>query len=48
LHGKDIVELNVSAYRKHLSLVAQESTLPKGTIRENILLGVDADLTTDE
>jgi ATP-binding cassette, subfamily B (MDR/TAP), member 1 len=47
-NGKNIAELNVYAYRKHLSLVAQESTLLKGTIRENILLGVDMDSTTDE
>ena len=39
--------MNVYAYRKHLSLVAQEATLFKGTIRENILLGVDTATTTD-
>jgi ATP-binding cassette, subfamily B (MDR/TAP), member 1 len=40
--------MNVFNYRKHLSLVAQEATLLKGTIRENILLGVDVNTTTDE
>lgn len=40
--------MNVYAYRKSLSLVAQEATLFKGTIRENILLGVDPAATTDE
>lgn len=47
-NGKDIADMNVYAYRKHLSLVAQEATLFKGTIRENILLGVDVASTTDE
>ncbi|KAH8175926.1 ABC transporter transmembrane region domain-containing protein [Sarocladium implicatum] len=47
-NGKDIAEMNVYAYRKHLSLVAQEATLFKGTIRENILLGVDTSTTTDD
>jgi energy-coupling factor transporter ATP-binding protein EcfA2 len=40
--------MNVYAYRKNLSLVAQEATLFKGTIRENIMLGVDPASTTDE
>lgn len=29
-NGKDIKDMNVYAYRKHLSLVAQEATLFKG------------------
>lgn len=36
------------SYRSNLSLVAQEPTLFQGTIRENILLGVDPDKVTDE
>ncbi|KAL2213572.1 P-loop containing nucleoside triphosphate hydrolase protein [Sarocladium strictum] len=47
-NGKDIADMNVYAYRKNLSLVAQEATLFKGTIRENIMLGVDPASTTDE
>ncbi|ODA82879.1 hypothetical protein RJ55_01388 [Drechmeria coniospora] len=47
-NGKDIAEMNVYAYRKHLSLVAQEATLFQGSIRENILLGVDEAAVTDE
>ncbi len=47
-NGRDITEMNVYNYRKHLSLVGQEATLLKGTIRENILLGVDVNITTDE
>ena len=40
-NGKDITEVNVYEYRRMLSLVAQEANLFHGTIRENILLGVD-------
>ncbi|KAM4054808.1 ABC transporter [Hirsutella rhossiliensis] len=46
-NGKDITEVNLHAYRGHLSLVAQEPTLFQGTIRENILLGVDETTVTD-
>lgn len=34
-------------YRKYFSLVAQEATLFQGTLRENILLGVDPTSITD-
>jgi ATP-binding cassette, subfamily B (MDR/TAP), member 1 len=47
-NGKDIMDLNVYEYRKNLSLVAQEATLFQGTIRENVLLGVEPDSVTDE
>ncbi|KAM0739487.1 hypothetical protein ACQRIT_007224 [Beauveria bassiana] len=47
-NGQDIAESNVYKYRQHLSLVAQEATLFRGTIRENILLGVDETTVTDE
>jgi ABC-type multidrug transport system fused ATPase/permease subunit len=47
-NGKDISEMNVYEYRKLLSLVAQEPSLFHGTIRENILLGVDPASVTDE
>lgn len=46
--GEDIASKNVYAYRNHLSLVAQESSLMQGTLRENILLGVDESTVTDE
>ncbi|GJN68722.1 ABC transporter bea3 [Purpureocillium lilacinum] len=47
-NGKDISQINAYAYRKHLSLVAQEAKLFQGTIRENVLLGVDDTAVTDE
>ncbi|PNY28035.1 Multidrug resistance protein 1B, partial [Tolypocladium capitatum] len=46
-NGKDITEVNLYAYRKHISLVAQEATLFQGSLRENILLGVDDNIVTD-
>ena len=47
-NGKDITEVNVYEYRKMLSLVAQEANLFHGTIRENILLGVDPSTVDEE
>ncbi|KAF9769669.1 hypothetical protein IL306_012900 [Fusarium sp. DS 682] len=48
LNGKDATDINLYEYRKYFSLVAQEATLFQGTIRENILLGVDPSAITDE
>lgn len=47
-NDQDIADVNIYAYRKHLSLVAQEATLFQGTLRENILLGVEQDTVTEE
>ncbi|KAK3953164.1 P-loop containing nucleoside triphosphate hydrolase protein [Pseudoneurospora amorphoporcata] len=47
-NGKDINEVNLFEYRKLLSLVAQEPSLFHGTIRENILMGVDPSTITEE
>jgi len=47
-NGKNIRAINVYEHRKLLSLVAQEPSLFHGTIRENILLGVDPDSVTEE
>src|SRR5436190_21961077 len=44
----DIDDLTIDEYRKTISLVAQEASLFHGTIRENVLLGVDEDSITDE
>jgi len=38
---KDISTLNVKDYRSQMALVAQESVLYSGTIRENVLLAVE-------
>ncbi|KAI1420386.1 multidrug resistance protein [Xylaria sp. FL1777] len=47
-NGTDISSVDVYEYRKKLSLVAQEPTLFQGTLRENILLGVDPDSISEE
>ncbi|KAL2165253.1 hypothetical protein VTH06DRAFT_550 [Thermothelomyces fergusii] len=47
-NGTDIKEVDVYEYRKLLSLVAQEPSLFRGTIRENLLLGVDPSTVTEE
>ncbi|KAI2636040.1 P-loop containing nucleoside triphosphate hydrolase protein [Xylaria nigripes] len=47
-NGTDIASIDIYDYRKQLSLVAQEPTLFQGTLRENILLGVDPDSVSDE
>jgi ATP-binding cassette, subfamily B (MDR/TAP), member 1 len=44
----DINDIDLADYRKTISLVAQEPSLFDGTIRENILLGVNADDITDD
>lgn len=46
--SQNINDLNVKAYRSNISLVAQESTLYEGTIRENVAVSVDASLATEE
>lgn len=46
--GRNIADLNVNSYRSHLSLVSQEPTLYQGTIKENILLGIDGDDVAEE
>lgn len=48
LNDADISTLDLPSYRKQLSLVAQEPRLFGGTIKENLLLGVDEDLVTEE
>ncbi|KAI0159908.1 P-loop containing nucleoside triphosphate hydrolase protein [Hypoxylon sp. FL1284] len=44
----DIDDIDLANYRRTISLVAQEPALFDGTIRENLLLGVDPDSVTDE
>lgn len=47
-NGVDIAELDVYTYRRNLSLVAQEPSLFQGTLRENILLGVEPGAVSEE
>ncbi|KAI1176837.1 P-loop containing nucleoside triphosphate hydrolase protein [Nemania sp. FL0916] len=47
-NGTDISSVDVYDYRKRLSLVAQEATLFQGTLRENILLGVDPESVSED
>lgn len=46
--GNEISSLNLNDYRSHIALVSQEPTLYQGTIKENVLLGIDDDDVTDE
>lgn len=39
--GTDIKELDPKSYKKHISIVSQEPTLFAGTVKENILYGLD-------
>ncbi|KAK3349501.1 P-loop containing nucleoside triphosphate hydrolase protein [Lasiosphaeria hispida] len=47
-NGLDITDLSLTHYRKEISLVAQEPNLFDGTLRENILIGVDEDTVTED
>ncbi|KAH8647454.1 ABC transporter-like protein [Tricladium varicosporioides] len=47
-HDTDINDINLTEYRNTISLVAQEPSLIEGSIRQNILLGVDEDTISDE
>lgn len=47
-HGTDINDISLSEYRNSISLVAQEASLFEGSIRENILLGVDETGISDQ
>jgi ABC-type multidrug transport system fused ATPase/permease subunit len=44
----DISDLDLRSYRKDISLVSQEPNLFDGTLRENILLGVDEEVASEE
>ncbi|KAL9621580.1 MAG: hypothetical protein Q9160_003972 [Pyrenula sp. 1 TL-2023] len=47
IDGKEISSLNVNDYRGFLALVSQEPTLYQGTIKENVLLGINSDTPDD-
>ena len=48
IDGREISTLNLNDYRSHLALVSQEPTLYQGTIKDNVLLGVDRGEVIDE
>ncbi len=41
LDGQDIAGINVKSYRKSVALVNQEPTLYQGSVRDNLLLGIE-------
>ncbi|KAL2422061.1 ABC multidrug transporter MDR2 [Exophiala dermatitidis] len=45
---KEISTLNLNEYRSHLALVSQEPALYQGTIKDNVLLGLDRGGISDE
>jgi ABC-type multidrug transport system fused ATPase/permease subunit len=47
-NGLDVRDIEISSYRRALSLVAQEPKLFDGTIRENLVLGLDRHLGEDQ
>ncbi|PGG96832.1 hypothetical protein AJ79_09438 [Helicocarpus griseus UAMH5409] len=46
--GHELRSLDVSSYRQSVSLVSQEPTLYQGSMKDNVLLGVDPTTVTDE
>jgi len=45
--GQDLREIELTSYRRALSLVAQEPRLFEGTIRENLVLGLEDETPTE-
>ncbi|KAL5340193.1 P-loop containing nucleoside triphosphate hydrolase protein [Aspergillus crustosus] len=45
--GRDITQLDLQSYRRKLAFVGQEPALFQGSIRENILLGMEEDEVSD-
>ncbi|PGG95796.1 hypothetical protein GX51_08117 [Blastomyces parvus] len=48
IDGHDLHTLDVSSYRQSVSLVSQEPALYQGSVKDNVLLGVDPTKFTDE
>ncbi|PLN76740.1 multidrug resistance protein 3 [Aspergillus taichungensis] len=46
--GRDITTLDVASYRRAIALVGQEPTLFSGTIRENLRLGTEDDVSDED
>jgi ATP-binding cassette subfamily B (MDR/TAP) protein 1 len=47
-NDQDIASMRMSTLRQRMSLVAQEASIFRGTIRENVLLGVKEESISDE
>ncbi|MEH6977233.1 MULTISPECIES: ABC transporter ATP-binding protein [Bacillus] len=48
LNGKSYREMNIEAWRKHFSYVAQAASLLSGTITDNITYGMDRNVSPEE
>lgn len=48
INGKPLTKIDVKTYRESASLVSQETTLYQGTIRENIILGLNREVADEE
>ena len=48
IDGKDIREMDLVSYRKHIAMVPQTSTMFSGTIRENITYGMTRPVSDEE
>lgn len=46
--GTDIKDLDAKSYKKYISIVSQEPSLFAGTVKENILYGLDHNNYTEE
>lgn len=46
--GRSIDSYNVAAYRRMLGLVVQDPTLYDGSIRENLLFGLEGEVISDD
>lgn len=46
--GQEISSINLNDYRSHLAFVSQEATLYQGTVKDNILLGIDKEDVSDD
>ncbi len=48
IDGKNIEDIDLTSYRQHIALVPQASMLFSGTIRENIVYGLNREVSDDE
>ena len=48
LHGKSIQEYNIREWRKNMASVIQNTPLLSGSIRDNVLYGIDSDIADSQ